>query len=208
MAEEIERISVDAFERQVKANRPDNISTFMWGDVEVSVKRRLPFADVIEFVDDVVKTCFTQKDLTYLPEAKNFAIKSDILTMYANFTMPSNVEYQYELIYDSDIAAEVTRHIDPEQFDEILAAIDEKIDAEIQIGASMLKAQVNKLIASISDLESRFSDIFSGIGEKEMTEIVGAIADGKFDADNLISAYFDRKKRAENIEVTTSNDNN
>lgn len=207
MSEQIEKISVDAFERQVEANRPNNISTFMWGDVEVSVKRRLPFADVLEFVDNVVKTCFTQKDLTYLPEVKNFTIKSNVLTMYANFTMPNNVEYQYELIYDSNIVSEVITYIDREQFDEILAAIDDKIDAEIQIGASMLKAQVSKLITSISDLESRFSDIFSGIGEKEMADIVGAITDGKFDADKLISAYFDQKKRAENIEVTTSDGN-
>lgn len=208
MSEQIEKISVDAFERQVEANRPNNISTFMWGDVEVSVKRRLPFADVLEFVDNVVKTCFTQKDLTYLPEVKNFTIKSNVLTMYANFTMPSNVEYQYELIYDSNIVSEVITYIDREQFDEILAAIDDKIDAEIQIGASMLKAQVSKLITSISDLESRFSDIFSGIGEKEMADMISAITDGKFDADKLISVYFDKKKRAENIEVTTSDDNN
>lgn len=208
MSEKIEKISVNAFERQVKANRPNNISTFMWGDVEVSVTRRLPFADVLEFVDDVVKTCFTQKDLTYLPEVKNFTIKSDVLTKYANFTMPSNVEYQYELIYDSDIVSEVIKYIDHEQFDEILAAIDDKIDAEIQIRASMLKAQVSKLITSISDLESRFNDIFSGIGEKEMADMISAITDGKFDADKLISAYFDKKKRAENIEVTTSDGNN
>lgn len=208
MSEKIEKISVNAFERQVKANRPNNISTFMWGDVEVSVKRRLSFADVLEFVDDVVKTCFTQKGLTYLPEVKNFAIKSDVLTMYANFTMPSNVEYQYELIYDSGIVSEVIKYIDREQFDEILAAIDDKIDAEIQIGASMLRAQASKLITSISDLEGRFSDIFSGIGEKEMADMISAITDGKFDADKLISAYFDKKKRAENIEVTTSDGNN
>ena len=208
MSEQIEKISVDAFERQVEANRPNNISTFMWGDVEVSVKRRLPFADVLEFVDNVVKTCFTQKDLTYLPEVKNFTIKSDVLTMYANFTMPSDVKYQYELIYDSDIVSEVIKYIDREQFDEILAAIDDKIDAEIQIGASMLKAQVSKLITSISDLENRFSDIFSGIGEKEMANMISAITDGKFDADKLISAYFDKKRRAENIEVITSDGNN
>ncbi len=207
MAKENKKISVNAFERQVKENRPDNISSFMWGDVEVSVKRRLPFEDVLEFVDDVVKTCFTQKDLTYLPEVKSFTIKSDILTMYANFTMPSNVSYQYELIYDSNIVSEVIKYIDREQLDEILAAIDDKIDAEIQIGASALRAQVNKLITSVSDLESRFSDIFSGIGEKEMADIVGAITDGKFDADKLISAYFDQKKRAENVEVTTSDGN-
>lgn len=162
---------------------------------------------MLEFVDDVVKTCFTQKDLTYLPEVKSFTIKSDILTMYANFTMPSNVSYQYELIYDSNIVSEVIKYIDREQLDEILAAIDDKIDAEIQIGASALRAQVNKLITSISDLESRFSDIFSGIGEKEMADIVEAITDGKFNADKLVSAYFDQKKRAENIEVTTSDGN-
>lgn len=208
MAKTTERISVNAFERQVKANRADNITALTWGDVEVSIKRRLPLADVIEFVDDVVKTCFTQDDSGYHPEVKNFTIKSNILTMYANFTMPSNVEYQYELIYDSGIVAEVVKYIDREQLDEILAAIDDKIDAEIQIEASMLRAQVSKLVTSISDLESQFSDIFSGIGEKEIAKIVGAITDGKFDADKLISAYFDQKKRAENIEVTSSDADN
>lgn len=207
MAEETKRISVNAFERQVKANHSDNISTFIWGDVEVFVKRRLSLAEVIEFVDDVVKTCFTQDNFSYLPEVKNFSIKSNILTMYANFTMPSNVEYQYELVYDSNIVSEIIKYIDHEQLDEILAAIDDRIDAEIQMGASTLKVQVSKLIAAVSDLESRFSDIFSGIGEKEMAEMVSAITDGKFDADKLISAYFGQKKRSENIEVTSSDVN-
>lgn len=207
MTENTERISVNAFERQVKATRADNITTFAWGEVEVSVKRRLPLADVIEFVDDVVKTCFKQEDFSYLPEVKNFAIKSNMLTMYANFTMPSNVEYQYELVYDSNIVSEIIKYIDHEQLDEILAAIDDRIDAEIQMGASTLKVQVSKLIAAVSDLESRFSDIFSGIGEKEMAEMVSAITDRKFDADKLISAYFGQKKRSENIEVTSSDVN-
>lgn len=206
MAKSEKRISVNAFENQVKAARPENITTFMWGDIEVTVKRRLSLSEYLSFVDDVANTCFIRDDFTYLPEVKNFAINSNILTRYANFTMPTNVEYQYELIYDSNAISEVLKYVDGNQFNEIIGAIDAKIDAELRLGTSMIQAQVSKLIAAISDLEEKFTGIFSGVDQGKVLKMINAITDGKFDEAKLVSAYFDQKKQAENIEVTQNED--
>lgn len=200
------RISVNAFENQVKASKPENITTFMWGDIEVTVKRRLPLSEYVDFVEDVVKECFTKDDFTYLPEIKNFAIDCNVLTRYANFTLPRSIHYQYELIYDSNAVSEVLKYVDANQFDEIIDAIDAKINAELRLGTSVIQAQFSKLAASLSDLEEKFAGIFSGIDKGEMLKMIDAISDGKFDETKLISAYFDQKKRAENIEVTQNED--
>lgn len=206
MAKSEKRISVNAFENQVKASRPENTITFVWGDIEVTVKRRLPLSEYVDFVEGVVKECFTKDDFTYLPEIKNFAINCNVLTKYANFTLPNNIHNQYELIYDSNAVSEVLKYVDANQFDEIIDAIDAKIDAELRLGASVIQAQFSKLAASLSDLEEKLADIFSGVDKGEMLKMIDAITDGKFDETKLISAYFDQKKRAENIEVTQNED--
>lgn len=206
MAKSEKRISVNAFEKQVNASKPENIITFMWGDIEVTVKRRLPLSEYVDFVEGVVKECFTKDDFTYLPEIKNFAINCNVLTKYANFTLPSSIHNQYELIYDSNAVSEVLKYVDGNQFDDIIDAIDAKIDAELRLGASMIQIQTSKLVAAISDLEEKFTEIFSGVDKGEMLKMIDAITDGKFDETRLISAYFDQKKRAENIEVTQNED--
>ena len=205
MAKSEKRISVNAFEKQVNASKPENIITFMWGDIEVTVKRRLPLSEYVDFVEGVVKECFTKDDFTYLPEIKNFVINCYVLTKYANFTLPSSIHNQYE-IYDSNAVSEVLKYVDANQFGEIVDAIDAKIDAELRLGTSVIQAQFSRLAASLSDLEEKFEGIFSGIGKDEMLEMINAITDGKFDETKLVSAYLDQKKRAENIEVTQNED--
>ena len=202
MAKSKKRISVNAFENQVRAMRGENTSTFMWGDIEVTVKRLLPFEEYIEFVHDVAATCFTLDDYTYLPETKNFAINANILTHYANFTLPKDNNLSYELIHDSNIVSEVLKYVDKTQLNEILSAVDEKIDAELQLCTSMIQLELGKLVDTMSDLGDKFGAMFSGIEQGDLKGVIDAIVEGKFDENKLVSAFFDQKKRAQNIEVT------
>ena len=193
MANKIKKISINALEKCVKEAAGEPIVTKEWRGINVNIKVRLGLKEMMTFVDGVVKTCFTEDDNQYTPEVLDFAIRSSVLEMYANFTLPTNIEKQYELVYGCDMYETILETIDRSQFDAMLRAIDEKI---AHIAASNIEAvtrQVNDVYASLNALEERLSAVFQGIDNDAITGLVGAMADGKFDEEKLVQAYLETK---------------
>lgn len=126
MAKKEARISINALETVVK-ERFQNVVTERWFDFDVTIKCVLPLQDALQFVKDVVESCFLE-DGTYVPEVKDFAIRSGVLTSFANFTLPTNIKKRYELVYCSDAYNFVISHINGEYFRVLMSAIDEKLD--------------------------------------------------------------------------------
>jgi len=198
MADKIKRISVNALERVVK-DMDEGIITKNWHSIEVSIKRRLGLYDMMTFVDSVVKTCFTGDDNKYTPEVLDFAIRCAVLESYANFTLPENVETRYDFVYGCDAYEFVAAAIDPDQFDLILDAIDEKIEHIARAQADAVIQKANEMVASLEQLEEQLSTVFAGVGEEDMAGIIKALQSGTMDEGKLVDAYFDaRDKRAEN----------
>lgn len=197
MANKIKKISINALEKCVKEAVGEPIVTKEWRGINVNIKVRLSLKEMMTFVSSVVKTCFTETDNQYTPEVLDFAIRSSVLEMYANFTLPANVEKQYELLYGCDVYSTILDTIDRSQFDAMLRAIDEKI---AHIAASNIEAvtrQVNDVYASLNALEERLSSVFQGIDKDSIVRLVGAMADGKFDEGKLVQAYLETKNGKE-----------
>lgn len=207
MADKIKKISVNAFERCVKESGYENTTTIQWNGVDVVVKKCIPFEEMMSFVDSVVKSCFTSDNAVYVPEVKEFAVKCNLLDTYANFTLPSNASAKYELIYQSDIVNIVLGYIDREQFQEILNAIDDKIDNLVQANIFVINQRMNEVLASVEKLRNQFADIFNGVGKDEVIKLVDAMANGKFDASELMNAYFENKRQQISSEETVNDVN-
>ena len=114
---------------------------FEWNGMSVVVNRVLPMETMMEFVDYVTKTCFGD-DGEYLPEVKDFAIKSCLLEMYANFNLPEDLPTRYAVIYNSDIVDAVLNHIEGRQFGEIINAIEHKVS---NIAQANIQAVMNQM---------------------------------------------------------------
>lgn len=123
MADKEKKISIASFDKVLKEQAVPNTTEHWFGN-EVVIKHTISIAQMLAFVDNVVSSCF--HDEGYMPEVKDLLIKSNLLTRYANFTLPENLEHRYTLIYNTDAVAMVSKHISSAQFDEILRAIDEK----------------------------------------------------------------------------------
>lgn len=126
MAKKEKKISVNALETVMK-ERFQNVVTERWFDFDVTIKGVLSLQDALQFVKDVVESCFLE-DGTYVPEVKDFAIRSGVLTSFANFTLPSNIKKRYELVYCSDAYDFVISHINSEYFHMLMTSIDEKLE--------------------------------------------------------------------------------
>ena len=76
MAKGEKKVSISAVDNII-GERFLNVVSEQWYDVEVKMRRSLPFTDMLTFVNDVVQSCF-QRDGVYTPEVLDFAIKSNI----------------------------------------------------------------------------------------------------------------------------------
>ena len=183
------KISINAFEKVMKEMYTEDSVVIDWRGIEVKVKRTLGANEVVSFTTGVVNSCFGS-DLSYNPEAKEIAFKTNILTKYANFTMPADIELQYKLLYCTDAVHAVMEHINMEQLDEIRNAISERIQYRIRANVETVNRQVTDLFAAIDNMQHQLSTMFSGISDGDITKLTEALSGG-IDEEKLVKAYMD-----------------
>lgn len=189
MANKVKKISINELEKCVEEAMRGRTIRRDWRGIFVTIRPQLSLMEMLSFVDGVVKTCFLEADSRYMPELRDFAIRCSVLEMYANFTLPENVEKRYELVYGCDVYSLILESIDRSQFDAMLAAIDEKIGHMADANIEAVTRQVNELYAALYDLEEKLSAAFEGIDSDSISGLVSAISDGRFDADKIMQAY-------------------
>lgn len=187
------KISINAFDKIVKDTYTPT-TTVEWHGQEIIVKRNLSFKEMMEFVDSVTKTCFTLSTNTYMPEVKDFAVKSNILEKYANFALPNNLEHRYELIYSSDAVETVLNCVSHQQFNEIMASIDAKINNLAQSNIEAMNKQMNELYTAFANLQSQMEGLFSGVKTDDFSALISAFGNGGLNEDKLVEAYLAKTK--------------
>lgn len=201
MAKKESRISINKLESVMKENV---ITVPMRGneDVNISIRRTLPLKDMMQFVENVVSSCVDAKTATYTPEIKEFAIRSEILTTYANFNLPSNVEKQYELLYCTDVLCQVMEHINNKQLREIEEAIDARIDHEVKMIETVLAAKTNEMMLRIEAMVEQFESVFGGISGDDFNGVVKKLSEmDAMSEESIAKAVLDVQRNE--IETTT-----
>lgn len=191
MAKTEKRISIATFDKIAKEHAHGTV-TKPWFDTEISVRYSLPFGEMLAFVDDVVKSCM-QENLGYIPEVREFVVKCNILTRYANFSLPENLEHRYELVYGTNAVEAVMEDINQEQLEEIMNAIDDKLDYLCNANVAELEKQVHKLEDTFESLAKQVSETFSGISKDDIKDVVNAIAGGAMSEEKVVAAYMKEK---------------
>lgn len=187
------KISINAFDKIIKENYTPT-TTVEWNGQEIVIKRTLSFKEMLEFVDSVTKTCFTAGTNTYMPEVRDFAVKSNILEKYSNFTLPNNLEHRYELIYCSDVIDVVLANISHQQFNEIMASVDAKIKNLAQSNIEAINKQMNELYTAFANVQSQIEGLFSGVNAENFNALVSAFGEGGLDEEKLVEAYLAKTK--------------
>lgn len=165
-------------------------------DVEITIKRTLSLEETMQFIENVVSSVVDVEDGTYVPEITEFVKCSCILTMYANFTMPSNVEKQYDLIYGTDAVDQVLKHVNRRQFYEIEEAIEQRIKHGLHLIENTASASVNKMIQKIEEFSARSEEMFGNVNGGDMAGFIQNLS--KLDGVNereLVRAVFDEQNR-------------
>jgi len=194
MAKKEKRISINALEKIAKEQFPESV-TEQWFDIEVTIKRSLPLKEMMQFVQEVVDACFTT-DGTFVPEIMDFATKSGILTHYANFTLPDNLEKQYWLIYSTGAVDMVCQHINMVQLQEMIGGINRKIDHMCDTDIVATKAKLNDLYEAFVKMGTEVSELFSGVNADELQKMVGNLGSTELSEEKIVSAYIEHMKKS------------
>ena len=190
---EEKRIDAKILRDYINSRESEITDTWTPGNFEITVRHTLPLRDVLTFVNEVVSTCFDEESGEYLPEVKDFIIKKNILEMYANFDLPKNAEECYSLIYGSGVVNYVLGYVNTDQFNEIMASIDEKLNHFVQTNIEMVHKQLNELYMSFDTIMTQMEAIFSGVNAEDMKKLVGALSNFKLDEEKLVKAYMGSK---------------
>lgn len=175
-------------------------------DVEVKIRHNLHLSEVLQFVENVVSSCVDAESGTFYPEIMWFSIYSSVLTMYANFNLPSNVEKQYDLIYNTDAVELVMGYINRSQYDEIVNAIQSRIDHERKIMENALFGKMAELVERMTAYAQQSDTLFGAVDNEDMASLVKNLADiGKIDEDKLIHALVESRNK-EHVDNTQHNE--
>lgn len=180
------RISVNALEKIAKEVVANEV-TEEWHGIEVTIRKTLPLSEVLEFVNEIESACLMD-DSTVLIEVFDFMVKRGIVTRYATFNLPENLEKQYELIYSTGVADFVEEFISFDQIQEIRDATLSKINRRTETG-------LNRVISMAEGLLTHFSERFGEVDGSELKAILDAFGqheDGGSLEERMVSLYADK----------------
>lgn len=192
----IKRISINALEEVVQKTY-ENTQTVEWNGIDVVINKSLSLEGLIKFADSVVKSCFNGDTGEYMPWIKDFAIRSNIMEMYANFTLPKNLEAQYDLVINSGAVEMILNHVNAAQFNELIRSIDAKVQNSADANVNMAFSKLNDVVASFDGLQEKMSSLFAGVDAADVSKLIGAISDGALSEEAVVKAYMEQKQQVE-----------
>lgn len=176
MAKTFKRVSINQLESSII--KDDIIIEPLAGaeDVKIRIHKVISLPEMIAFVQEVVEACIDGESGEYLPESYDFAIRAGVLTHYANFTLPSNLEKQYWILYRTEAFNQVMRSIDKCQFENIINAIDRKIKFKLNLISSSAITAVNEMIGRFSEIAENVAKALNGVNAEDMAMIFQNVA--------------------------------
>lgn len=202
MAKSEKKVSIALFDKISKAHF-QNENIIQWHEAEVRVKRTLSLTEMLSFVDDVVGSCFHDQ-VGYMPEVKDFVIKSNILTRYANFSMPDNLEHRYQMVYGTDAVDAVCSAIDTVQLQEIVNSINSKIRFLCDSKANLIQERINSVLETMEEMRDNTKDIFGGLSQDDLKALMGAITEHGLSEQKIVEAYMEQKRAERLAEEATA----
>lgn len=197
MVKKVNRISVAKFEKAVSKDNVVFIPLDGVEDVNIEIIKSISLQNMIEFVENVAESCVDMESGEYTPQVRDFAIKRELLTKYANFTMPNNIEKQYEFIYGSNVVDVVLQNINQLQFQEIVSSIDRKVKFMLDCVTSISASNTVKLLNKLDSIAEQNTAMFDSLQGEDIASVFSNI--------NAI-ANMDEEKLARAVKEIQSSD--
>lgn len=164
-----------------------------WNGEKLNIRHTLTLEEMLTFADSVTNSCFGE-DGAYLPELKDFAIRVATLLSYADISLPEDPERKYAICYRTDLFRTVQEHIELDQYNEMIHAIDEKIEHMAESNVQMIYRKADEAAEAISGMVEKVGALFENIDEQDLRNLVSAIGSGGLDEQKIVQAYLGAQK--------------
>ena len=172
--------------------------SFEWEGHKVNYVKTIGIADAMQFVENVIAGCFVETEEggheDFRPETKDFLIRENIVRYYTDVSLPDDANLAYLFLYDSNFVDVVLSYINPRQIEDIAKAIDEKCAYRVNTRVEYVNACLSEVQTSLEEIAKKASELFAEIDMTDLTKLVAAATEGKFDEEKLVSAYLEGTK--------------
>lgn len=159
---------------------------------EPEVTYTLSAVSMLNFVQDVMETVFNE-EYGYMPEFLEYAIRFNVMTRYGHIEMPEDIQERYMLIYD-DRYRRVLEYVNIDQLDNIIDAIDRKIEHRLDMEHADAERKLNEMTQKMNDAVEMISGLTKEIDPEDVKKLASALAEhGPFDEGKIVQAYLDKK---------------
>lgn len=191
------KISVTKLEQSLE----DNIIVVSYKDmpdVAIEVKKTIGLSSMLEFVEEVVSAVMADGDTDYNPEFLEFLIKKNVLTRYANFTMPSNIEKQYVLVYGTPAYSQVIELINMEQLYDIRSSIVARINHNKASAQADIKIEMNRALSNLVEFVDQVQGYSKDFKDIDMGKFITKINSFEnIDEEKLIKSLAEEAARVD-----------
>lgn len=181
------------------------------GEVTINVKRVISLYDATLFTDGVADACVTE-DGNYNPAFKEYMTKLSTLAYFTDIEAESfdDVTDEDYLAYTEFFATEdfekIIDCIDSDFYNQLLDAVDEKIDFKIECYTCSLTSGTHEALNNIQnflkELEDSLPQIYESLNNEDIQKIVKSMTDigniGETDViDRVIKPIYESEEKDE-----------
>ena len=169
------KISVNAFEKAGK-ERCSNTFEAKWHDLDITFTYTIGLEDVLSIIEEVSSNCFLS-DGTFVPGVMMPLLYGAVISKYTNISLPANLSSRYDLIARSGIMEFIMDNINVDQFNQIVDAIERKVDYLCDSNTAEFSRAVAEMTVSLGDMKARTEELMSSISSADITQILSFISD-------------------------------
>ena len=166
---------------------------------DIVVSPTLSWEEAGTMVNYITSIVFDEETGEYHPEVKDALIRAQVLERYAHFNMPKSFDKLYALVYSTEAYELVCQVINEAQLDNIKSAIDEALDYRLNILASGVQAEIQKIMDSFDAFNENAESMFSKVNPDELSSFVKNVAEmpGALDEEKVVSLVHAANKEDE-----------
>lgn len=150
---------------------PTKVEPFGLPGIELQVKHVLSMKEAMAFVKDIVLSCIDMDEMEYTPEAFDFAVRVGILNKYAGIDMPKSLDKAYDIVYGTDLLAEVEAVIDTAQKDCLVEAAMDRIAYMRDMQVALAGDKMQKLFNRMDEMMSEGTEILNRASEIDVAQL-------------------------------------
>lgn len=156
---------------QIPSSEIENEVVIEWGGYEICITRTISLPKMLEFVANAAESCFGD-DGSFIPEIMDFAVKSNIISMYTNIKLPKDVKKQYELLYMTNLCEEVVKQVNNQQINEILNSVASKVKYNADSRVNAAHAEIRRIADGFAETKSRLDTLTEYFSDTDLREVV------------------------------------